>query len=273
MESGIVKGNLNHCFAYWPYASIWTPTEAISVAKELGAKGIELFPEENWAELKAAGLQMPMALVSYGADGPAPFAIGWGNPEHREKVAAETRRLIDRCAEFGFPKVIAFTGYGEANDASRQCCVEGLQSIAPYAQSKGVTLCLEHLTSLDLGHPMKGHPGYMGDQLPWVASIVREVKSNSVRLLFDLYHVQNMHPGEVMNLFAENLIQAVGHVHVAQCPGRTELDMQGGEIDFPEAAAFLKRFGYKGWLGQEFVPAEGRDPRDGLAASLSLCDA
>jgi len=51
--------------------------------------------------------------------------------------------------------------------------------------------------------PMCGHPGYQGDDLDWVASIVKKVGSPRLKLLFDIYHVQIMH-GDVIRRMEEN---------------------------------------------------------------------
>ena len=53
------------------------------------------------------------------------------------------------------------------------------------------------LNSRDDSHPMKGHPGYQGDNLDYCLDIVQRVDSNHVKLLFDIYHVQIMH-GDVI---------------------------------------------------------------------------
>ena len=49
-------------------------------------------------------------------------------------------------------------------------CVKGLKELAAHAEKKGVTVCLEHLNTRDDSDPMKGHPGYQGDDLDFVAS-------------------------------------------------------------------------------------------------------
>ena len=77
-------------------------------------------------------------------------------------------------------------------------------------------MCLEHLNSRDDTHPMKGHPGYQGDNLDYVAEIVRRVDSPGVRLLFDIYHVQVMH-GDVIRRLEENK-DILGHIHAAGNP-------------------------------------------------------
>jgi len=72
--------------------------------------------------------------------------------------------------------VLAFTGYKwrDADDPESEeiplvegaaNTVKGLRELARYAEPKGVTLCLEQLNTRDDSHPMKGHPGYQGDDI------------------------------------------------------------------------------------------------------------
>ena len=95
---------------------------------------------------------------------------------------------------------------------------------------KKVNVCIEHLNSRDHSHPMKGHPGYQGDDLDYVAEIIRRVGSPRVKLLFDIYHVQIMNGDLIRRL--EQTKDILGHVHTAGNPGRGELDDKQ-EIQYP----------------------------------------
>ena len=61
----------------------------------------------------------------------------------------------------------------------------------------------------------------------------------------------------------------IGHVHTAGNPGRGELD-DTQEIHYPGCMKALVDIGYKGYVGQEFIPT--RDPLQGLLEAVSLCD-
>ena len=128
-------------------------------------------------------------------------------------------------------------------------------------------MCVEHLNTRDDSHPMKGHPGYQGDDLDWLASIIRKVGSPRVKLLFDIYHVQIMH-GDVIRRIEENK-DIIGHVHTAGNPGRAELD-ENQEIAYPAIMRKLIDVKYTGYVGQEFIPT--RDPKEGLKQAVKLCD-
>jgi hydroxypyruvate isomerase len=114
---------------------------------------------------------------------------------------------------------------------------------------------------------MKGHPGYQGDDLDYLAKIVRAVGSPRMKLLFDVYHVQIMH-GDVIRRI-EQCKDIIGHIHTAGNPGRAELD-DTQEINYPPIMRKLLAIKYQGYVGQEFIPT--RDAKTGLAEAVKLCD-
>jgi hydroxypyruvate isomerase len=176
------------------------------------------------------------------------------------------------------PNVIAFTGYkwvdaddpasGEMSRAeSSPHTVRGLRELARYGEAKGVTVCLEHLNTRDDSDPMKGHPGYQGDDIDYCAALIREVGSPNAKLLFDIYHVSVMQ-GDVIRRIRQYR-DLIGHVHTAGVPGRGELD-EHQEIHYPAVMRALVEVGYQGYVTQEFIPT--RDPAEGLAQAIALCD-
>ncbi|MBY0455823.1 MAG: TIM barrel protein, partial [Gemmataceae bacterium] len=125
----------------------------------------------------------------------------------------------------------------------------------------------EHLNTRDASDPMKGHPGYQGDDLDFVAGVLRKVGSARVKLLFDVYHVQVMHGDLIRRI--EQTKDLIGHVHTAGVPGRGELDDKQ-EINFPAVIKKLVDVGYTGYLGHEFIPTG--DPLAGLKQAVTVCD-
>ena len=245
------------------------------MAKQLGVTSIELSDPDTWPTIKKHGLTSAIAMN--GMPG-APFMKGFNNLRYHDEVIAATTKTIDACAEAGIPAVIAFTGYKwrDAEDPSSGTisaeegadnCVKGLTQIAAHAEKKKVTICLEHLNTRDDTHPMKGHPGYQGDDVDAVAAIVRRVGSDRVKMLFDLYHVQAMNGDLIRRL--EQYKDLIGHVHTAGNPGRGELD-EHQEINFQACMKKLVDMGYRGYVGHEFIPT--RDPFAGLEQAVSVCD-
>jgi hydroxypyruvate isomerase len=126
---------------------------------------------------------------------------------------------------------------------------------------------MEHLNSRDSSDPMKGHPGYQGANVDYCAEIIRRVGSPHAKLLFDVYHVAIMNGDVIRRL--RDYRDLIGHIHVAGVPGRAELD-ENQEIYYPAVMRTLVEIGYKGYVGQEFIPT--RDPDAGLAQAVRCCD-
>jgi sugar phosphate isomerase/epimerase len=274
----VTNGRIKQSIVFWCFNTAgekWDVARTSEVARDLGCLSVEIVEPASWPTLKKYGLTC--AIAPNGMPG-APFMKGFNNPKYHDEVIAKTKETIDACADAGVPSVIAFTGYkwrdaddaksGEiSRDDGAAQCVKGLKEIAPYAEKKGVTICVEHLNTRDDTHPMKGHPGYQGDDLDYLAGIIRKVGSPRVKLLFDVYHVQVMH-GDVIRRLDQNK-DILGHVHTAGCPGRGELD-DTQEISYPAIMRKLVDLKYAGYVGQEFIPT--RKPLDGLREAVRLCD-
>jgi hydroxypyruvate isomerase len=277
-EKAVSKGNIKQSIVFWCFNTAgekWDVEKTCQVAKALGCVSVEIVGPEDWPTLKKHGLAC--AIAPNGMPG-APFMKGFNNPKYHEEVITRTNKMIDACADAGVPSVIGFSGYkwhdaddpksGEiSRDEGADNCVKALKEVAGHAEKKGVTLCVEHLNTRDHSHPMKGHPGYQGDDLDWLAGILRRVGSKRVKLLFDIYHVQIMH-GDVIRRIEENK-DIIGHVHTAGNPGRGELDDKQ-EINYPPIMRKLLDIKYAGYVGQEFIPT--RDPSAGLREAVRLCD-
>jgi hydroxypyruvate isomerase len=276
-----LKGNIKHSVALWCFNAAgehWTVDKTCEVAKRLGITSIELIElsePDTWPTIRKHGLTCAIAMN--GMPG-APFMRGFNNPRYHDQVIDCTTRAIDACAAAGIPSVIAFTGYkwhdaadprsGELSaEEGADNCVQGLKRIAGHAEKNNVTICLEHLNTRDDTHPMKGHPGYQGDDVDYVAGIVRRVGSDRVKLLFDLYHVQVMNGDLIRRL--EECKDVIGHIHTAGNPGRGELD-DDQEINFRACMKKLVDIGYAGYVGHEFIPT--RDPFAGLEQAVAVCD-
>jgi len=274
----VKNGRIQQSVAFWCFNAPpwnWDIGQICRIARGLGCLSVEVAAPEDWPSIRKHGLTC--AIAPNGMPDP-PFAKGLNNPRYQEQVIAVTRQTIEKCADSGVPNVIAFNGYRWRNaedPASGEIslsegadnCVRGLKELARHAEKRGVTVCLEMLNTRDASHPMKGHPGYQGDDLDYCAEIVRRAGSPRVKLLFDVYHVQIMN-GDVIRRIRQYR-DWIGHVHVAGNPGRGELDDRQ-EINYPGVMRALLDVGYKGYVGHEFIPT--RDPITGLSEAVALCD-
>ena len=231
------------------------------VARQLGCVSVELVDPKDWPTLRSHGLVCAIALSHW-------FDKGMNNPKYQEMCIDKIRTAIDACAENGFPNVLTFTGFREdiPDDVGAKNCVAGYKKIIGHAEKKKVNLCLEMLNSR-VSEEMKGHPGYQGDHTDYCMQIIRQVGSERMKLLFDVYHVQIM-DGDVIQRI-RRYADAIGHVHTTGNPGRGELD-DTQEINYRPIMKTLVDVGYKGYVGQEFIPT--RDPLRGLREAVTLCD-
>jgi hydroxypyruvate isomerase len=255
------KRRLKQSIVQWCYEKHFTLDEMCALAKRLGCPSVELVKPEDWPTLKKFGLVCAIAKAHH-------FDKGMNNPKYQEMCIDSMRKMIDLCAEAGFPNVITFTGFREdiPDDVGAKNCIDGYKKIVGHAEDKKVTLCLEMLNSR-VNEEMKGHPGYQGDHTDYCMEIIKKVGSPRLKLLFDVYHVQIM-DGDVIRRLKQ-YAEYIGHVHTAGNPGRCELDDKQ-EINYRPIMQALVDVGYKGYVGQEFIPT--RDATKGLEEAVALCD-
>ena len=274
----VKNGRIKQSLVSWCYMSHgekWNIEQICEVATGLGCVSIELISPKHWPTLKKHGLTC--AIASHGIPGMG-FRKGFNNVDNHAILIPGMKRIIDECADGGVKRVITFNGFkwrdpgdpasGEISlEEGAANCVTGIKQIVGHAEKKGVTVCIEMLNSRDDSHPMKGHPGYQGDDVDYVADIIRKVDSPNFKMLFDIYHVQIMN-GDVIRRIGE-CKDIIGHIHTAGNPGRGELD-ENQELWYPAIMRKLVEVGYDGYVGHEFIPTY--DPLVGLKQACTLCD-
>ena len=123
-----------------------------------------------------------------------------------------------------------------------------LEKLAPLAKQNGITFVIEPLnTKVD-------HKGYSLSHSQPAFDLVREIGHPNIKVLYDAYHMQIME-GNVIETIKAN-VDAIGYFHVADVPGRFEPGT--GELNYKNIIAELKKAGYNGNVGFEFVPKNGK---------------
>jgi len=259
--SSVKNGRIRQSIIQWCFSKYWNEEQMAAIAKQVGCVSVELIDPKFWPILKKHGLTCAIA----GSHG---FVQGMNNPKYQPHCQEILHQRIDQCADFGCPNVITFTGMAEdiPRDVGMDNCVKGYKEIVGHAEKKGVNLCLEMLNSR-VNETMKGHPGYQGDHTDYCIELIKRVGSDRMKLLFDIYHVEIM-DGDVIRRIHQYK-DFIAHVHTAGNPGRRELDDKQ-EINYKPIMQALLDVGYKGFVGQEFIPT--RDPLEGLREAVALCD-
>jgi hydroxypyruvate isomerase len=190
-------------------------------------------------------------------------SVGGGltNPSNRDQWLRRAREVFAFAKTAGIPAAIVCTGNevpGMSRDQMRASVLEGLKRTTEIAEKEGITLLLEPLnTRVD-------HAGYFLSSVSEGAALCREVASPRMKLLFDIYHVQIMEGDLVAHI--RECIDVIGHFHAAGVPGRHEL--QNGEINHPFIASEIRKLGYQGIFGLEYMPTV--DPGESLRQALKL---
>ena len=172
---------INHSVMGWCFKPMKAPELAKHCAA-IGLKGMEGIGKGDYAAVKDLDLEISLVSGGHGfKDGPC-------NPANTEKVIKGLTAGIDLAADIGTKNVITFTGMkfeGMDPEKAATRCVDTWKKVIRHAEDKGVTLVLEHLNSRDDTHPMKGHPGYFGDDVDFCVDLIKRVGSPNFKLLFD----------------------------------------------------------------------------------------
>lgn len=221
--------------------------------------------EDDWTtrveRAAAAGID---AVGVYGLEDPTPVAeataehglsfayasslVGPTNdPDAVSERAREIEAAIAVARDLGIEQLNVSPGHdldGVDDAAQFDAVVETLRRAAPAAEDAGVDLLLEPLnTPVD-------HPDHWLNTVGQGVAITTAVDSPSVGVLFDVYHEQ-VETGNVTETLRTH-VDHVGHVHVADAPGRAEPGT--GEIDYEFVLDALADTDYDGYVECEFWP-------------------
>ena len=244
----VADGRIRQSVMGWCFRDRMDVPTLAKHCKRIGLVAMEGISADHYPMVKDLG--MDISLVS-GAHG---FAKGPCNPEYHDLVVDGLSEGIDLAKEVGCKNVITFTGMrfdGMDEEKAAKRCVETWKEVIGKAEKNGITLVLEHLNSRDDTHPMKGHPGYFGDDVDFCVDLIKQVGSENFKLLFDVYHVSVMN-GDIIRRIHQYK-DYIGHYHTAGNPGRGEID-GSQEIHYPPIFEAILETGYEGFIAHEFIP-------------------
>lgn len=259
----IQKRRIHQSLMGWCFNPMPT-IELAQHAADLGFEAIEGIDSKFYPEVQKLGLKISL-VSSHG------FQQGPLDPANHDFCMEKLTAAIELAAKVGSQRVITFTGMrkdGISDAAAEENCVKLWKELIPLAEKHRIFLCLEHLNTRDDSHPMKGHPGYFGDDVERCIRLIQKVDSPWMKLLFDIYHVQIMH-GDIIRRIRK-YHPWIGHYHTAGNPGRCEID-EKQEIQYPPILNAILETGYDGYVAQEFIPT-WQDPIAALRHAAGVCD-
>lgn len=257
---------INHSVCRWPYADI--PLEDFCVAaKGMGIGSIELLETSDFATLRKHGLDcavvtFPTTVIKDGVK-VGMIEKAFNRLEHHDALVDVYERKLKDCAEVGAKQLICFSGNrdGMDDELGLENCAVGLKRILPLAEKLGITLVMELLNS------RVDHPGYMCDHSAWGVALSERIASPHFRLLYDIYHMQVMEGDVIATIRAHH--PHFSHYHTGGCPGRHEID-ETQELHYPAIMRAIAATGYKGYVGQEFIP-KNTDKLASLRQGVAIC--
>lgn len=237
--------NVSFLFNEWPFL------DRFDAAAKAGFKAVEfLFPYDFPAEAIAARLQqnqlqnvlfnMPPGNWAAGERG---IAISAG----REKEFADgVQKAIEYAQVLNCPRIHALAGVapsGSDQAALRKTYIHNLKYAASELAKNNLTLLIEPINTHDM-------PGYFLNTQAEAFAICREVGAPNIKMQMDIYHMQMM--GEALEANIRRYLPHVGHIQIANVPGRHEPNQ--GEMNYPFLFRLLDELKYQGWIGCEYRP-------------------
>lgn len=262
-----LAANLHHLYQELP------PLERIDAAARDGFDGVEWpFPHAQSpvalaARLQAAGLPLVLLNTPLGPDGEPGLAAVPG----REAIFRDgVERSLELAGRTGCTRLHLMAGcpprdsqapHDELAPATRDLLLRRLQWAVPLARQAEVRLLLEPLNHHDV-------PGYAYHRPAQAVACIEALGEPWLRLQFDIYHAEREGLDVAQALQVHRT--CIGHVQIAQAPGRTAPDL--GRPATQQALQALVDIGYDGWLGLEYNPgghtADSLDWREPLRTLL-----
>jgi len=169
------------------------------------------------------------------------------NADDHGKFIDQVHKMIDFAKKIDCHSAVIMSGTlvdGLTRAQMRQNMERAFGEALAIAEKADFTLLVEPLnTPVD-------HAGFYLDSTAEAVELVRGFNSASMKMVYDIYHMQIM-DGNVVDTIREN-VDIIGQMHVAGVPGRHEPDEC--ELNYPFIFSKADEFGYRGRFGLEYFP-------------------
>lgn len=261
LEPGIRQGRLKQSVMPQVWGNLGLSVEErCEVLAALGFAGMDLPQPDQLSILEDHGLT-PAMMVGTGTS----FTDGLIRRELHDQIEEATHAGIDICVAGGCPNLIALPGErrGMSREEGADHAVEILSRVAPYAEEKGINVCME-ITNSKVAADNRTDQVF--DDIHWGFDVCRRTGSSRIKVVYDIYHVQIAN-GDVVRTLRDNL-PLVCHIHCAGVPTRAEID--SSELNYRYIAREIADMGYDGFVTQEYNPTPGRNPLVSLAVGYDI---
>ncbi len=252
-----LKGNIRHSVSKWCFGK-YPLDEFCKICKDIGIESVELLDPKDWPVVQSHGMTVAMAQgAGLGID------RGFNDPSLHDELVESYEKVIPLVAKAGLTNLICFSGKrnGVTDLQGWENCEKGLKRIISTAEKHNVVLTMELLNSV-------GHKDYLCDHTVWGVELCKRIGSSNFKLLYDIYHMQIMEGNIIHNI--RKYHSYFSHIHTGGSPGRGEID-ETQELYYPAIMKALVETGYKGFVGQEFVPKQ-ENKIASLRKCIHICD-
>lgn len=250
----------NEAFDKWDFA------EACRVIKRLGYEGIEIAPftlAEDPLDVSAARRnELKDIMASEGLTfvglhwlmvTPKTLHVTTADEALRNRSWEYVRNLVDLCADLGPDGVMVFgspkqrSSQGNTPAEATVNYVNGLKSVAPHAEQRGVKILIEALPKEQTDVVLT---------LDEAVAHVQSIQSPAIWTMFDTHNaVDEVEPHADL---IEKHFKWIQHVHVNETDGKHP---GCGDYDFVPVFRRLAKLNYGGWISMEafdFTPGAER---------------
>jgi hydroxypyruvate isomerase len=241
--------NVSMLFAEAPFL------ERFGRARAAGFEAVEFqfpydfAPDAIRAELDRYNLELVLFNLPAGN-----FAAGdrgmANDPARIDEFRATVRTAMEYAAVLKPAKMNCMAGKRLADvpeDQQRATLIANLRDAADQAAARGILLVTEPLNPHDA-------PGFFLPRPSDGFAVVAEAKHANLKVEYDVYHAQRTE-GEIVATIRNN-IDAIGHIQIADNPGRNEPG--SGELNWPFIFAAIDDAGYDTRIGLEYKPSTER---------------
>jgi hydroxypyruvate isomerase len=168
-------------------------------------------------------------------------------PGREARFREDLERAIDYARAAACPNLHLMAGVmppGADRAAYHRAYVANLKHAAARLAPLGMRLFIEPLSEQTVAHCFLRSSSQ-------AAQVLDEVGAANALLQYDFFHMQIMEGNLAATV--ERLLPKIGHVQLADLPGRHEPGT--GEIHYDFLLGHLDRLGYAGWIGCEYNPA------------------
>lgn len=256
-----LAANLSMLFKELPFL------ERFAAARRAGFRAVEyqypyeFAPQEVAAAARDAGVQVvlhnvPRGDAARGEHGTACL------PGREARFREDLERALEYAAAAGCDRLHCLAGVVAA-DTERSglhgTYVANLRYAAGRLKRAGVKLLIEPLSAGTVAN-------YFLAGSAQAVAVLDQVAADNAFLQYDVFHMQLLEGNLALTI--ERLLPRIGHLQIADVPGRHEPG--SGEINFEFLLPHIDALGYAGWIGCEYNPRG--DTVEGLKWAKSYLD-